>query len=144
MKRWLCPSQFGSGLYSNRDGFEDIDDWLKHIKTLPTIEDELNQLPKPDDMKKAIYVVHCPPAHVGLDVCMNGQKVGSHALYKFIEDNQPLLTLHGHIHESPQVTKTSHTRIGDAISIQPGQMRDLVYAGITVENGEVKHFVKGA
>jgi Icc-related predicted phosphoesterase len=39
----------------------------------------------------------------------------------FIEKNQPLLTLHGHIHESPQLSGTFCDRIGETLSINPGQ-----------------------
>ena len=80
-------------------------------------------MPKPNDMKKAVYVIHMPPAFVGLDVCWSGEKVGSEAIYKFIKNNQPLLTLHGHIHESFAKTGTWKARIGETISIQPGQLK---------------------
>jgi Icc-related predicted phosphoesterase len=38
--------------------------------------------------------------------------VGSLAIRKFIESRQPLITLHGHIHESPTLTGSWRDRIG--------------------------------
>jgi Icc-related predicted phosphoesterase len=45
--------------------------------------------------------------HAPLDV-----HVGSVAVRRFIEDRQPLLTLHGHIHESTRLTGSRRDRIG--------------------------------
>jgi Icc-related predicted phosphoesterase len=45
--------------------------------------------------------------HAPLDV-----HVGSIAIQRFIEDRQPLLTLHGHIHESPRLTGNWRQKIG--------------------------------
>lgn len=65
--------------------------------------------------KRAIFNLHVPPYGSGLDtanelnpdltrVTKHGEPVdipvGSHAVRQLIEDYQPLLTLHGHIHES--------------------------------------------
>ena len=66
--------------------------------------------------------------------------VGSTALYKCIETTQPLLTLHGHIHESPQVTGCHTAKIGNTIVHQPGQQKPqnkLVYSIISIEDGSV-------
>ena len=45
--------------------------------------------------------------HVPLDV-----HVGSIAVRRFIESRQPLLTLHGHIHESARLSGSWRDRIG--------------------------------
>jgi Icc-related predicted phosphoesterase len=45
--------------------------------------------------------------HVPLDL-----HVGSIALRRFIEQRQPLVTLHGHIHESVRLTGSWRDRIG--------------------------------
>jgi Icc-related predicted phosphoesterase len=45
--------------------------------------------------------------HVPLDV-----HVGSIAVRTFIESGRPLLTLHGHVHESARLTGTWRDRIG--------------------------------
>ena len=79
---------------------------------------------------QAVMVLHVPPFNSGLDVCpeldenlkivaRGGQvlmkPVGSPAVRAIIEKVQPLLSLHGHIHESP-----GHTRIGNTLAINPG------------------------
>jgi Icc-related predicted phosphoesterase len=46
--------------------------------------------------------------------------VGSRALRTFIERHTPPLTLHGHIHESPQMSKHYATRLGATWCVNPG------------------------
>jgi len=101
--------------------------------------------------ERAIAVLHVPPYSSGLDTCpdldkdlkiitQGGQVVmkpaGSPAVKAFIEKVQPLLTLHGHIHESP-----GHVRIGRTLSINAGSEYAegiLKAAIINLENGKVK------
>lgn len=79
---------------------------------------------------QAVMVLHVPPYNSGLDVCpeldenlqivaRGGQvlmkPVGSLAVRNIIEKVQPLLTLHGHIHEA-----AGHTRIGNTLAINAG------------------------
>ncbi len=117
--------QLGSALLSRPDGFEDVPDWPTRARSWPTIEEELDRLPSPRKPETAIYVIHMPPANLGLDVCGRGNAVGSEAVHRFIERRQPLLTLHGHIHESPDVSGIWRTRLGRTWCIQPGQMKPL-------------------
>jgi hypothetical protein len=35
--------------------------------------------------------------------------------------NQPLVTLHGHIHEAPEISGAYMDRLGDTVMINPGQ-----------------------
>ncbi len=114
-------AQFGTGLLSGRDGLLEIEDWFSYARTLPTIEDELLELVRPSDMRRAVYVMHMPPVGLGLDECGQGPKVGSESVYAFIEREQPMITLHGHIHESPDVSKLWCSSIGDTVCVQPGQ-----------------------
>ena len=117
--------QFGSGLVSRitRHGKEGISniDWSKEIDLRPTMRQALKKLPVPSDMSKAIYVIHDPPASLGLDVCSDGKGVGSVSVREFIEEMQPLLTLHGHIHESPDVSGKWNAQVGRTACVQPGQ-----------------------
>ncbi|MBN2213392.1 MAG: metallophosphoesterase [Bacteroidales bacterium] len=79
-----------------------------------TIQKDIELLVEKDDLSRAIFLFHAPPYktyldraalddmiidHVPLDV-----HVGSTAIKRFIEEKQPLLTLHGHIHESARLT----------------------------------------
>jgi Icc-related predicted phosphoesterase len=115
------PRQIGKPLISTEDGMKELEDWFSYAKSLPTIEDELKSLVKPENMRNAIYIMHMPPANLSLDVCSDARRVGSIAIFNFIKKNQPLLTLHGHIHESPQMTNKWVNKIGNTLCIQPGQ-----------------------
>lgn len=110
-----------SGIFSTARGWEEIPDWPARARTLPTIEEELAALPRPPDPSRAVYVIHGPPSGMGLDVVRGGTAVGSDATRRFIERAQPLLTLHGHIHESPEESGAWMGRIGKTVCIQPGQ-----------------------
>lgn len=112
----------------------DVDEYFKHKGT---ISEDLKAL-KMLDPRRTIFSIHTPPANVDLDVCMGYRRVGSQAVYKWIEENQPLLVLCGHIHESPDVTSTWKAKIGDTTVIQPGQPQtrtSVVY--IEVDNKKV-------
>ncbi|MBU4076089.1 MAG: metallophosphoesterase, partial [Euryarchaeota archaeon] len=87
--------QFGTGLLSTPNGWQEIEDWFTHVKKLPTIEEELDRLVRPEDMTNSVYVIHMPPSGLGLDRCHDGSEVGSKAVYNFLEKNQPKLSLHG-------------------------------------------------
>ena len=80
------------------------------------------------DPGRAIFNLHCPPFKSGLDEApaidadlrlLHGGRalrpVGSTAVRAAIERYQPLLSLHGHIHESKGAIK-----IGKTLSINPG------------------------
>jgi len=82
------------------------------------------------DVQSCIFNTHVPPIDSGLDLCQKldenlkpifsgGQPVmfgaGSRALRDAIEKHQPLLGLHGHIHESK-----GSIRIGRTLCLDPG------------------------
>lgn len=115
------PPQPSGGLLSVPGGWQEIPDWPAYARTLPTIQDELAALPAPRDPGRAVYILHGPPAGLGLDVCRGGAAVGSRAVRRFLERVQPLLALHGHIHESPQESGTWKAAVGRTVCIQPGQ-----------------------
>ena len=138
---YVFQQQFGSGVLSERGGWKEIENWVAYAKTLPTIKDEMENLVRPKDMTKAVYVIHMPPARLGLDKCSNGDEVGSKAIFKFIEKNQPLLTLHGHIHESPRMTGKWFAEVGRTVCIQPGQLGELAYVVIDLEKMEHGRFL---
>jgi Icc-related predicted phosphoesterase len=121
-KGFVFPIQNGPGCFSSEGGhLDNIEDWVSLAQSLPTIEDELKALPRPKDMKKAVYVIHMPPAGLGLDVCSNRNRPASKAVFDFILDEQPLLSLHGHIHESYIMTGIWKAPLGETICVQPGQ-----------------------
>ena len=83
-----------------------------------------------DDMSNAIFNLHCPPWDSGIDSAPRLDEnlqvqtiagnvdmipVGSTAVRHAIERHQPLLGLHGHIHESRGIV-----RLGRTLCLNPG------------------------
>lgn len=87
-----------------------------------TIQKDLEKLTANDDLSKAIILFHTPPYQTKLDrAALDGKMidyapldvhVGSIAVKRLIETRQPLVTLHGHIHESARLTGSWKDRIG--------------------------------
>jgi len=87
-----------------------------------TIDQDLQKLLREDDLTKAIMLFHSPPYRSNLDrAALDGKMidhvpldphVGSIAIRRLIEKRQPLLTLHGHIHESTRLTGSWRDKIG--------------------------------
>ena len=136
--RYVFQPQFGTGLLSTSSGWQEINDWYAYARTLPTIEDELGKLPHPQHSRNSVYIVHMPPAHIGLDVCGDREKVGSQAVYDFLQRQQPMFCLHGHIHESPEMTGIWKAQIDNTICIQPGQMKRFTYVTIDTQTMEIR------
>jgi len=81
-----------------------------------TIQKNLDDLTAGADLSRAVLLFHTPPYQTKLDrAALDGKSVdhvpldvhvGSIAVRRFIEARQPLLTLHGHVHESARLTGT--------------------------------------
>lgn len=79
-----------------------------------TIAADLVRLTAGRDLSRAIFLFHAPPYDTALDRCaLDGKMidhapldchVGSIAIRRMIEERQPLVTLHGHVHESARLT----------------------------------------
>jgi Icc-related predicted phosphoesterase len=108
------------------------------------------------DLENAIFNFHAPPVDSTLDTCpmldastdppsqivRGGQPVlhgaGSTAVRAALEEHQPLLGLHGHIHESQ-----SAARLGRTLCVNPGsEYGEGVLRGclITLADGKVKGY----
>jgi Icc-related predicted phosphoesterase len=109
------------GCVSPEEGARSVDVAANVVK-YSTIKEDLAQLTGENSMTKAIFLFHTPPHETGLDRAELDDKkidgapldlhVGSIAVRRFIESRQPMLTLHGHIHESARLTGTWKDRIG--------------------------------
>jgi len=133
-----CVS-FGEGKMLDLDGFSLVSmGW-----TNPTPWDTFREAPEPElaakietvvsqipDMERAIFNFHAPPYGTGLDEApaldgnlrpMHGgavmKPVGSTAVRDAILQHQPMLSVHGHIHESRAVKK-----MGRTLAINPGSV----------------------
>lgn len=135
-------------LVSNQYDYDIIDNWLDYSATqLPYMCDILDALPKPDCLNKTIYVMHMPPAGLKLGQLRYGNlDIGSMDIYSFLKKKQPLLSLHGHIHESPDTQKGQWINyISQTTCIQPGQKElydsHMVYTIIDLLNIQYKREV---
>lgn len=76
-----------------------------------------------------ILVCHAPPHGTKLDWLPDiDHPVGSRAVRSFIERHRPLLSLHGHIHESPRITGGYTDEVGETFCVNPGQDDDRLHA----------------
>jgi Icc-related predicted phosphoesterase len=90
-----------------------------------TIARDLEVLAGTQDLTRAIFLFHTPPHDTPLDrAALDGRMVdhapldvhvGSVAVRRFIERRQPLLTLHGHVHESARLTGVWRARCGRTV-----------------------------
>jgi Icc-related predicted phosphoesterase len=75
-----------------------------------------------DEVRRSVWLVHNPPAGLGMDICYDGRQVGSPNILRFIQQTQPLLGCSGHIHESPYQTGGRRiARVGRTVWFQQGQ-----------------------
>jgi len=92
-----------------------------------TIQHDLETLAGEEEMIGAVFLFHSPPYDTNLDCAdIDGRMVdhvpmdphvGSIAIRRFIEERQPLLTLHGHVHESVRLTGSWKDRIGRTLML---------------------------
>jgi Icc-related predicted phosphoesterase len=154
---------FGEGKMLDLDGFHLISmGW-----TNPTPWDTFREAPEEElarkieaitsqipDMERAIFNFHAPPFGTGLDDApalddslrpMHGgavmKPVGSTAVRDAITAHQPMLSVHGHIHESRGIK-----RMGRTLAINPGSVYgDGVLQGAVLElnpkKGKVTKYV---
>jgi Icc-related predicted phosphoesterase len=112
------------------EGYSNHTPWNTHReydedRLLEVLTTQAEQL---KDVKNAIFNIHVPPYNSQIDNAplMDAQlrpvdggqtlvPVGSTAVRKLIETYQPMLSLHGHIHEAKGSTK-----IGRTLCINPG------------------------
>jgi Icc-related predicted phosphoesterase len=109
------------GCMSPEEGLHSTPVVMEEIR-YATISDDLEKLAGGGVHERSVFLFHTPPYQTKLDrAALDGKKidhvpldvhVGSIAVKKFIERYQPLLSLHGHIHESARLTGSWRDRIG--------------------------------
>lgn len=149
------------GKVSSLDGHEMIASGWSNITPWNTHREEneeqlavryeamISQLKNPHN---SIFNIHVPPFKSGLDEAPELDKdlrpvlagnsmipVGSKALRTAIEKTQPLVSLHGHIHEG-----RGSTRIGKTLCINPGSMYEqgtLLGAIVKLGKNKIENYV---
>jgi Icc-related predicted phosphoesterase len=120
------PHEMVSFGYSNRTPWDtprELDEDEIYLR-LKRLTDQL------EESRRAIFNIHVPPRDSSLDTAFEVDRdlryvtkggrpheiaTGSSAVRQIIEETQPLLSLHGHIHESKGMTT-----IGRTVAINPG------------------------
>lgn len=85
-----------------------------------SIQKDLSQKLFQSRADKTVYVMHSPPNNTALDIVLSGDHVGSFAERLFIEQCQPYLTLHGHIHETVAMSGNFRHDIKKTVSLASG------------------------
>jgi len=120
------PTEFGGYTWSARmNGIVSVTGRQFFIQH-ESIEDMLT--PAPVGEGPLIFVSHAPPADSHLDLLLEGKHVGSKAVKHFLQKRQPILSLHGHLHESPIVSGHISQRYGKCLAVNPGQSLDKLCA----------------
>ncbi len=131
---YIRASDQGEGLVS-------IDPYL-YLRSRETIGDDLNRLPSFQNPLKTILMTHSPPYGTRLDQIQGGKPAGSRSIRSYIERNSFFLTLHGHIHEAPQISGSFMDRIGKTLSINPGQFISKQLHAVTFKIDELTKTLK--
>lgn len=106
------PSEF------TEEGMVPISDVAQYFKDKGTIADDLRDRTA---LVSEIIAIHSPPVGLGLDVCIDGRRVGSKSVLQWIARTQPYMVLCGHIHENPWASGSSTVVLGRTTVVQPGQ-----------------------
>jgi Icc-related predicted phosphoesterase len=93
-----------------------------------TIARDLETLVQGEDLSHTVVLFHAPPYDSRLDrAALDGKTfdgvpldlhIGSVAIRRFIDERQPHLTLHGHVHESTRMTGVFLDRFGRTVALQ--------------------------
>jgi len=121
-KCWERRDAFGDTDFGSRpdtrvegvisEGDELVPHSLESMLDRPSIEEELRELTDGLDQDRLVLVTHAPPFGTVCDLNRGRKHVGSRGLRAFIEERQPYLTLHGHIHETVDLSGDFVERIG--------------------------------
>mgnify|MGYP006300173011 CR=1 FL=1 len=136
---FIPPSPFGLKDWEKYDVSRFVDPGCVHpaqgLRTIKpdydpqyaNIKTDLHNMAGKADLSRSVFLFHSPPYdtvldraalddmrvdHVPLDV-----HVGSIAIRRFIYNKQPMITLHGHIHESASITGHWMTKMGNTYSL---------------------------
>ncbi len=120
-ERYDVSRHVDPGCVSPEEGHHSITVTARDLR-YSTMKDDLDRLTKEHDLDRAVFLFHSPPYQTRLDrAALDGKTidhvpldvhVGSIAIRRFIEQRQPWLCLHGHVHESARLTGSWSDRIG--------------------------------
>jgi Icc-related predicted phosphoesterase len=110
--RFDISKEIEMGCIAPSDGFHSVPP--DHDPGNDTIQNDLQSLVNNDNLEFGVFLFHSPPYQTVLDNAVLHTvdpdlqsailNVGSKAIRNFINEKQPYITMHGHIHESPRIT----------------------------------------
>jgi Icc-related predicted phosphoesterase len=119
-ERYDVSRQLEPGCIAPEEGWHTVP--VPELERQGTIREDLERLAGGAPLDRAVFLFHTPPYATSLDrAALDGRSVehapldvhvGSIAVRRFITARQPLLTLHGHVHESARLTGCWSQRIG--------------------------------
>jgi Icc-related predicted phosphoesterase len=122
--RFDISKEIEEGCIAPADGFHSLAS--DHDPENDTIEKDIQILVKDENLESGVFLFHSPPFNSLLDVATlhifdPGQQaatlnVGSKAIRNFIDEKQPYITMHGHIHESARITGEWKQNFGKTLS----------------------------
>jgi Icc-related predicted phosphoesterase len=109
------------GCVPPEEGWHSVEQ-AENIIQYATIKQDLEDIIEENDLSNSIFLFHTPPYQTKLDRAgLDGKMidhvpvdlhVGSIAVKNMIMDHQPLITLHGHVHESARITGSWKDQLG--------------------------------
>jgi Icc-related predicted phosphoesterase len=126
-ERYDVSSHLDPGDIPPEEGLHTVPGPEPHTLRHATIRRDLDALTADADLRRAICLFHAPPYGSALDrAALDGRAidgvpldvhVGSIAVRRFIEARQPLVSLHGHVHESARLTGRWWEAIGATVAM---------------------------
>lgn len=126
-ERYDVSAHLEPGDVAPEEGFHTVAGPERQTLRHATIHRDLDALTANADLSRAICLFHAPPYGSALDrAALDGRMidgvpldvhVGSIAVRRFIEARQPLVSLHGHVHESARITGRWWEPIGTTVAI---------------------------
>ena len=122
-ERYDVSRHLDVGSVSPEEGWRSVPVDAAEVNTA-TIRADLERLAEAaaGALTEAVFLFHAPPYGGALDLADLGSRavdhapvdphVGSIAVRRFIEERQPRITLHGHVHESSRLSGSWRERIG--------------------------------
>lgn len=125
-ERYDVSRHVSPGCVSPEEGYRSVAVEENELKW-ETIQDDLSKLVGQNTLESSVFLIHTPPYDTPLDrAALDGKyyenvpldvHVGSIAVRRFIEERQPLVTMHGHIHEAARLSGEWKVRLGRTVCL---------------------------
>lgn len=122
---WVPPDDACLKGYTTGHGA--VEDGISILSGGRTIEGDLNELAEKIE-GAFVFVSHSPPYGTALDIIDRGVHRGSQAIRSFVSAHRPVVSLHGHIHESFRLSGKVLDYVGGVPCLNPGAEREALRA----------------